>query len=111
MDKFDKISTRFNKPRRKSLDKHQIKLLKLAEKKEQLERSVAITYRLGKIKYGENFRQDERFFDDFDKIFNWDEKIIKIGSRINKIEEIINQNLAEVRHLCNQLNKTPGGSF
>ena len=111
MNKFDQIATRYAKPRYKGLNTDQKRMIKLSEEQAMLIKSVTNTYRFGKINYGDNFRKDERFLDDFDLIFKWDQRILKINSLIEKLEEKTKQSLADVSHLRNELNQTPGGSF
>jgi hypothetical protein len=111
MNKFDAIQARANKPSYKYLDKKQIRLLRLGEEKDMLSKSIATTYRLGKIKYGDGFRQDERFFDNFDLIFMWEEKKAKVQTAICKIEELSEFSLVQTRRMQNERRRGYGGSF
>jgi hypothetical protein len=109
MNKFDKIAS---KPiGYKGLSYAQKRLIKLDEEKEQLQKSIVRTYKLGKIKYGKNFRKDERFFDSFELIFRWENRIEKINESINRLEEKHNLKLRDAWRVRMSINRHYHGSF
>jgi len=96
MNKFTRITHRFSRPSYKHLTADEKKMVQLHEEYEMLDKSIAKTYQLGKLKFGENFRNDERFLDDFDLIFKWEERKLKINTKINGLENRTGISLNEV---------------
>ena len=106
MNRHTKIHTRLHKTHYRGLSNEQKKLIKLTECQTQLGIDIRNTYRSGESKYGVDFRKDERFFDDFDLIFKWEEEVMKIHEKINNLEIKMGMSEKEVRHLNNQYNSS-----
>jgi hypothetical protein len=75
------------KPTYKGLETAESRLVKKIEQVEQLEKSIAETYRLGKQRYGPGFRKDSRFQEDFTLIFQWEEAKLKLLASVSRLED------------------------
>jgi len=97
----------------KGLKPHEKLVVKYNEELTQLDKSISNSYKIGKTKYGDGFRQDERFLDTFDLIFKWESRKEKIRNTISKLELKYKCSEDSILALCNKLNRGRGygGSF